>query len=64
MKNNTIKGATGTAQGTNKSMMSKNMSSPLIFPNKRNDKDTILEKCEMISIGNMKGASHFTGPAK
>lgn len=45
-------------------MMSKNMLLFLIFLNKWNDKDMILEKCEIILIGNMKGVSYFIGFVK
>lgn len=60
MKNSTIKGATGIAHGTSKSMMSKNMSSPLMLPKRRKESEMMRDKCEMISTGNMMGMSHLT----
>lgn len=54
----------GKIQGTNIRRTIKNISSPLIDPKSRKDKEMILEICEMISIGNINGASTGTGPIK
>jgi len=35
-----------------------------MLPNNLNASEIILEKCERISTGNIRGANHFTGPAK
>jgi hypothetical protein len=52
----------GAIQGTNINNTIKNISSPLIEPKSLNDKDTILEICEITSIGNINGARAGTGP--
>ncbi len=54
----------GMAKGTSMKSISTTRSSPLIFPNRRSERDTGRAMCPITSIKNIIGASHRTGPMK
>ena len=61
-KPNGISGATN--HGTSVNKMIKNRSSPLMFPNRRNESEMIRERCDKTSTINIIGASANIGPKK